>query len=226
MSRSAASRVRASEQSAKVGGEVKTARITQAWTRQQVADRAGVSWSTEVRAEQGDPKLGLETMCAVADAVGLDIVIRVYSGRQPSLRDTGQLGHAEYLAGEADSLWHPELEILVGQHGESIDVGYFGPEEIIASEIERMATDFQAQYRRADEKRQRLAAQHRRPVRLVLVIEDTVRNRQALEPHLAVIRSALPAGSREVLRAIRTGKPLGRDGLLWLRRRRGLGPPR
>jgi transcriptional regulator with XRE-family HTH domain len=118
---------------------VKSARITQAWTRQQVADRAGVSWSTEVRVEQGDPTLGLQTMCAVAEAVGLDVVVRVYPGRHPSLRDTGQLGHAEYLSGQAHPIWHPQLEILVGQHGESIDVGYFGPEEIIAVEIERMA---------------------------------------------------------------------------------------
>ena len=204
---------------------MKSARITQAWTRQQVADRAGVSWSTEVRVEQGDPTLGLQTMCAVAEAVGLDVVVRVYPGRHPSLRDTGQLGHAEYVSGQAHLIWHPQLEILVGQHGESIDVGYFGPEEIIAVEIERLATDFQAQYRRADEKRQRLSAQHRRPIRLVLVIEDTIRNRLALEPHLAFIRQTLPAGSRAVLRTIRLGTPLGRDGLLWLRRWR-TAPPR
>ena len=83
-----------------------------------------------------------------------------------------------------------------------------------------MATDFQNQYRRADRKRQALAAQHQRPTRLVLVIEDTRRNRAALEPHMKLIQAALPARSREVLGALRSGRPLGRDGLLWVRRAR------
>ena len=197
---------------------MKLARVTLAWSRQQVADRAGVSWSTAVRVELGDPKLGLQTLCAVMEAVGLDLVLRAFPGGQPALRDTGQLGLAEQLVGLANTTWHAQLEVAVGQHGESIDIG-FGPDSIVACEIERMAADFQAQYRRADEKRQRLAAQHQRPVRLAIVIEDTRRNRAALEPHLAVIRTTLPAGSREILRSMRTGEALGRDGLLWLRRR-------
>lgn len=192
-------------------------------SRQQVADRAGVSWSTEVRVELGDPRLGIETICAVTDAVGLDLVLRAYPGRQPSLRDTGQLALAQQLAGQAHDAWHTELEVAVGQQGQAVDIGFFGPEEILGMEIERTASDFQAQFRRADEKRQRLAGQHRRPVRLVLVIEDTPRNRSALEPHLALIRTTLPAGSREIFRSLRGGEPLRRDGQLWLRRRRSSG---
>jgi hypothetical protein len=53
-----------------------------------------------------------------------------------------------------------------------------------------------------------------------MVVEDTERNRAAVAPHLAFIRTALPARSREILKSLRTGEPLGRDGLLWLRRRR------
>lgn len=216
--RSATSRVRAREQSAKVGGEVKLARVTSGMTRQHVANRAGVSWATEVRVELGDPHLGLETMCAVADAVGLDLVLRVYPGNQPGLRDTGQLMLAEQLVVQAHAAWQPQIELPIGTHGESIDVALFGAEEIIDAEIERMAADYQNQFRRADRKRAMLAAQHRRPVQLVLVVEDTRRNRAALAPHLALIKTALPAGSREVLGSLRSGQPLGRDGLLWLRR--------
>jgi hypothetical protein len=102
----------------------------------------------------------------------------------------------------------------------AIDLCFFGAQEIIDAEVERMATDFQNQYRRADHKRQALGAQHQRPTRLVLVIEDTRRNRTALEPHMKLIQSALPARSREVLGALRSGRPLGRDGPLWIRRAR------
>lgn len=201
-----------------MGGEVKLARVTNAMTVRQAADRAGVSWSTQARVELGVPGISLDTMCAVAEAVGLDVVIRTYAGRSPSLRDTGQMALAAILCGQAHAVWQPNVELLIGQHGESIDVAFFGPLEIWASEIERMATDWQGQYRRADRKREALAALHQRPVRLVMVVEDTRRNRAALEPHLAFIRSVLPAGSREVLAALRGGHPLGRDGLLWIRR--------
>jgi transcriptional regulator with XRE-family HTH domain len=221
MGRSTTSRRRAAEQSAKIGSEVKLARVTLAMTARQVADRAGVSSSTEARVELGDPGLTVGTMCAVAEAVGLDVVIRAYNGRAPSLRDTGQIEAANQLRSWAHPSWQPDVELLIGPHGESIDMAFFGTTEIWAFEIERMATDFQAQYRRADRKREALAARHQRPVRLVLAIEDTRRNRAALEPHLAFIRSVMPAGTREVLGCLRTGKPLGRDGLIWIRR-----PPR
>jgi len=104
-------------------------------------------------------------------------------------------------------------------NGRAIDMALFGPVEIIAMEIERLIADFQAQYRAASAKRDELAVAHQRPVRLVMALEDTRRNRAAMREHEALIRSVLPADSREVLRAIRTGDPLGRDGLLWIRPR-------
>jgi hypothetical protein len=94
-----------------------------------------------------------------------------------------------------------------------------GPVEIIAAEIERVIADFQAQYRSAAAKRDELARIHQRPVRLVLVVEDSRRNRSAVREHSALLSSMLPAGSRDVLKAIRGGKPLGRDGMLWVRSR-------
>jgi transcriptional regulator with XRE-family HTH domain len=217
-SRSSSSKLRARDQVARIGTEVKLARVTHAMSRQRVATLAGVSWSTELRVELGDPHIGLETMCAVAEAVGLDVVLRAYPGSPPRLRDSGQLDVAERLVSSANAVWQAQLELVIGPHGESIDVALFGPDEIIALEIERMAADFQNQYRRAESKRKALAEQHARPVRLVLAIEDTRRNRTAVAPHLPFIRTVLPAASREVLAAIRGGRRLGRDGLVWIRR--------
>jgi len=56
-------------------------------------------------------------------------------------------------------------------------------------------------------------------VRLILAIEDSRHNRRVGEPHGRLIAASLPASSREVLRAIRSGQPIGRNGLLWVRRR-------
>lgn len=188
-------------------------------TGRQLAARAGVSPSTEARVELGDPSVGLDTLCAVTEAAGLDLVLRTYEGRRPTLRDTGQLALAEHLCARVHPSMRPTIELLVGQHGEAIDIALFGAEEIVAVEVERLIVDLQDQYRRGDRKRQALGAMHQRPVRLVLVLEDTRRNRAAFERHARLIRSVLPAGSREVLRALAAGRPLGRDGVLWLRRR-------
>jgi transcriptional regulator with XRE-family HTH domain len=187
-------------------------------TMRQVADRAGVSHPTVARVEVGNPQVGVDTLVAIGEAVGVDVVLRGYPGRTPSLRDTGQLALAEALIGQAHRSWTSEVELAMGPHGEAIDLVLFASQEIIASEIERIAADWQAQYRRSNTKRNALAEQHRRPVRLVMVVEDTRRNRAALSEHAELIRSQLPARSRDVLAALRTGARLGRDGFLWVRR--------
>ena len=199
------------------------ARAEHGLTLTTVASRANVAPDTVRRVEAGDPGVQVDTLCAVGAAVGVDIVVRGYRGRSPTLRDTGQLRLAEMLCAIASDAWHPRLELGAGDHGEAADVGFFGSVEILDAEIERLLLDFQAQYRRNKLKCDWLAGQHQRPVHLVLVVEDTARNRAAVSQHADFIRAVLPAGSREVLHALRTGEPLGKDGLLWLRRRE---PPR
>ncbi len=211
-------RRRALDQAARFGEEVRVARATLGLSREQAARQAGVSWSTQRRVEVGDPAVSLDTACSVASAVGLDTVLRVYPGRPPGLRDTGQLELAEQLRSAAHPSLISALEQPAGSHAESADLLFLGATEILHHEIERLVTDFQAQYRRALRKREAMAAQHSRPVRLVWTVEDTQRNRASLEAHLELIRLALPAGSREIMRSIRGGQPLGRDGLLWVRR--------
>lgn len=226
MRRTSSSRRRAADQATRFGAEIRNARATEGMTTRQVSRRAGVSPSTAARVEVGDPGVGVATLCAVAEAVGLDVVLRAYPGRSPSLRDTGQLALAQTLVARAHPSLKPEIECLVGPHREAIDTVFFGAAEIVAVELERLILDLQGQHRRADRKREALAAQHHRPVRLILAIEDTRANRAAIERHLPIARTALPAGSREILAALASGKPIGRDGLLWIRRRPSARPDR
>lgn len=201
-----------------IGREVVLARTNLGLTRRRAARVAGVSPQTQERIEAGDASVRLDTVCRVAGAVGLKVWAKVFPVSVPSLRDTGQLRIAEILRSAAHIAYRVVIELGMG-NGRSADEVFFGPEEIIHTEIERFLADYQAQYRSASAKRDELAAHHHRPVRLVLVVEDTLRNRAVVRQHAALIASALPAGSREVMRAIRTGRPLGRDGMLWIRPR-------
>lgn len=214
---------RALRQAEAFGVEVAMARARSRASLRTIGRRAGVSADAVRRVEIGDPAVQLDTLCAVGEAVGLDVVLKGYPASTGGLRDGGQLAIARVLSATAHSSWSAQLEVPAGDHGEAVDVGFFGVSEILAIEIDRWVPDFQDTHRRNARKREFLAGLHQRPVRLVMVVHDTTRNRRALEPHLDVIRSALPAGSREVLASLRSGQPLGRDGLLWIRPYR---PPR
>ncbi len=211
---------RARAQAEAIGQEIRLARIERGLRRSAASRRAGISADTQRRVELGDPSATMATLCVVAQAVGIDVVLRGYPGRGPSLRDTGQLGIAELIRAVAHPSWNVALEVPAGERGEAIDLVLFGSREIVAVEIDRMLVDFQAQYRRNVRKRDHLAGRHQRPVRLVMLIEDTRRNRAVHAAHATLLTSVLPAVSREVLQAVRTGRPLGRDGLAWIRRRR------
>jgi transcriptional regulator with XRE-family HTH domain len=204
----------------KIGRAIRTARGTTGFSVAAACTRAGVAASTWRRIEGGAAGATIATLCAMTDAVGLDFVAQVFPGRGPRLRDTGQMELAHAIAVMASAAWKVNLEVLAGDHGEAIDMVLKRPDEIVAIEIERLMLDAQAQIRRHTIKRDWLAAHAERDVRLVVVVEDTPRNRATIGPHMTLLRTVLPAGSREVYRALRLGQPLGRDGLTWIRRPR------
>jgi hypothetical protein len=142
--------------------------------------------------------------------------MRAYPIGGPSLRDSGQLAIATWLRGLTHAASTSTLETPIG-NGRAVDLVVFGPTEIIGIEIERMLVDFQAQYRAGVSKRDDLASVHARPVRFVMAVLDSRRNRAVVRDHERLVRSVLPAGSREILAALRTGRLLGRDGLAWVR---------
>lgn len=214
---------RATRQADGVAREISAARAHRGESRDVVAARARVSSDSVRRVELGDPHVQLNTLCAVGEAVGLDVVLRAYRTRASPLRDAGQLSILEMLTSIAHPSWHRATEVMAGDHGEAIDLCLFGALTIIAFEVDRLLLDFQDQYRRNALKREYLSEHHRRPVRLVMVIQDTDRNRRAVQAHRQFIETILPAGSHEILVALRTGKPLERDGILWIRPDR---PPR
>lgn len=211
-------RQRAHDQARLIGREVISGRRASGLSISAAAARAGVSRSTWMRAESGSPQTAIATLCAVTDAVGLDLVLRVYPGIRLTLRDRGQLSIAQHLAALAHPGWTVSLEEPAGEHGQAVDLVMSGGAEIVAVEIIRHMSDYQAQYRSAALKRDWLGRKHRRPIRVVLAVEDLRSNRAALAPFAAIIGSALPAGTRSVLDSLRTGQPLGTDGLLWVRR--------
>jgi transcriptional regulator with XRE-family HTH domain len=217
-------RDRAASQMRRIGEELQLARAEAGLTHRDLARRAGVATSTVLRLQGGDPDVQVNTLIAVGAAAGIDIALKAYAGRGVKLRDSGQLMVARMLMDLAADRWRPAIEVPAGANGRSADLVFFGPDELLHVEIERFAVDFQAQYRGALAKRDHLASMEARPVRLILCLSDTPRNREAMRPHRELIGRQLPAGSRAVLAALRSGRTLGMDGVLWVRPGRLPGP--
>lgn len=191
------------------------------WTQLGVARRAGVSQASVARLEGGDPRLAMTIVASVFGALGLNLSLKVYPGDTIGLRDSGQLGMAEWIRSQAHQVWALTLEAPTGSGLQAADILVRGPTRGIHVELESGLADFQAPLRAGQLKREALQQRLGLPLAFVLALKDSERNRKAAQPYAALLRTALPAGSREVMEAIRSGQPLKRDGLLWIRP----GPP-
>lgn len=205
------------------GQELRIARVTAGLSQAQLAQRAGVTQTVVSRAERGLEEASLRVRCRLAAAAGHELGWRLYPVASVRLRDSGQLAIAQVITREAHRSLTPILEAPIGPaDARAADLLLTGPAEILHIEIERALVDIQAQLRAARLKRDALAERDprdRRPVRLVLAVPDTRTTRLRLAPAQDVLSRALPATTRQIWRSIRTGAPLGLDGILFVRDR-------
>lgn len=157
-------------------------------------------------------------MARLAAAAGCDLVVKLYPAEGIRLRDSGQLAVARLIARRVGSPWRSRFEVPVGRPPDrrAGDVVLDQPAEMVLVEIETGLLDFQSQYRAAQLKRTSLGERVGRPIRLVLALFDTERNRRAVHMHHEVLLQALPVPSRRVWTALRAGLPIAGDGILWV----------
>jgi len=202
----------------RLGTDARTTRLAEGLTQAQVAGRARVSQASVSRLEAGDELLSTLIVGRIFGALGMHLSLRAYPGPGVPLRDSGQLALAEVIRPRAHPGWRVTFEAPTGDSsGQAADLVLATDRWGIHIELETRLVDFQAQLRRSQLKRDALQQHRGVPLALVLAVRDSERNRAAVRSAPAVIRAALPAGSRDVLAAIEHGTPLGRDGLLWVR---------
>jgi transcriptional regulator with XRE-family HTH domain len=202
--------------------ELVAARAVAGLTQREVARRAGVSQSLVSLLETGRTVPSLDRMHRLAAATGHDLSIRLFPGGGIRLRDSGQLGLADQIRAATHATWRIRLEVPIGAPPDrrAADMILEAGAELVAIEIERVLLDFQAQFRAAQLKRVALAERSGRSVRLVMALPDTRRNRSIIEMHRSMLETALPTPSRRIWASLRSGTPIGGDGLLWVRRGR------
>lgn len=213
-----AGRARSKYLAAAFGREFRIARVTAGLSQARLASLAGASQTEVSKAERGLLDVSLEARCRLAAACGHELGWRLYPVATVRLRDSGQLTLAQAIVGLAHRSWRPRLEVPVtAGDARAADVLLTGPMEVIHIEIERALVDFQAQLRSAQVKRELLAAQEHRPIRLVVAVPNTKASRDRLAPFSQLISQTMPAASRTIWRAIRGGEQLNGDGILFVR---------
>ena len=213
-----AGRRRADAIARRFGAELRLARTTSGLSQRALATMVGVSQSFVSRVESGGRRADWPTACALCEATGHDLSIRLFPTRSVSLRDSGQLAVCQTIAAASHPSRRTHLEHPVAPGDlRAADLLLAGTTDALHIEVERRLVDLQAQLRSAQVKRSMLAQQMDIPVHLVLAVLATARNRAILAALAPVLSKALPRTSAEVWRAIRTGEPLGADGLLIVR---------
>ena len=213
-----AARARIGRQVQRLGTDARTARVAEGMSQAAVASRARVSQASVARVEAGDPRMTIQVIGSVFAALGMDLSLRAYPGPGVRLRDSGQIALTSALRAAAHPSWRFSLEVPVGdKNGQAADVLLLGPSFGLHIKVESALVDLQAQLRRGQLKRDGLEQRLGFKLAFVMALGDSRRNRAAVRLVSDVIRAGLPAPAREVMSAVRTGQPLSRDGLIWVR---------
>jgi len=200
------------------GRELRIARVTAGLSQARLASLAGTSQTEVSKAERGLLDVSLEARCRLAAACGHELGWRLYPVATVRLRDSGQMALAQAIVGATHSSLRPRLEVPVAPGDpRAADLVLTGEAEIIHIEIERALVDFQAQLRSAHAKRDVIAAQDDRPIRLVIAVPARTKTRERLAPFSELIGQTMPASSRAIWRAIEDGESVGGDGILFVR---------
>lgn len=187
----------------RTGIELRQARIAAGLTRKSVAAATGTSRSAVERLELGALRnVSLERLAAVADAVGVEVSLKLYPTGAP-LRDAPQ----QRLLGRFRTRLHPSLgwrtEVGLPNDGDlrAWDAVIRNGPDWVPVEAETRLSDLQALERRLN-----LKLRDGRASRVMLLVAESRTNRAVIGGAPEAWRAAFPIGTRAALAALGRGE--------------------
>jgi transcriptional regulator with XRE-family HTH domain len=212
-----------------IGEEIRRLRLDADLTLTEVAAVAGIHRSYLTRIEDGTVAPSLEVLIAIGVVLGADLGVRYFAGAGPRLVDRFQAPMEECFIPSLHQRWSVRLEVGVTTPARGVvDMVLTDRSSPITA-----ATEFQSTLHRVEqqirwlaEKADGLAAPlgdeaGSAPVPTVsklLVLRSTMTTREIARRYEAILRTAYPARTVDVLAALTTGAaPWPGAGIVWMR---------
>jgi transcriptional regulator with XRE-family HTH domain len=209
-----------------VASEVERAREDAGLSVRRLAAAAGISHATLLSIEQGIHDPTTEVVGRLATALGMSLSVRLYPGTGPIIRDRHQSAMLGGLIRVLHPRWRPRSEVAVYRPVRGVvDLVLDASDEpIVACEAESELRRIEQQVRWARAKADALAIargtdEHTqgRPVRRLLLLRSTTRNRAVVAQYADVVAAAYPARAIDAYAALTGNAPWPGDALLWCR---------
>jgi transcriptional regulator with XRE-family HTH domain len=196
-----------------MGDEIRSARLGLGISIAAAAAAVGLSHSVFARIERGESTgVTVEQLCLACAAAGLRFSGNAYPDA-PGVRDAG---HTKLLQRFRDQLppgtpWRTEVGVPIAGDLRAWDATAELMRRIIAIEAEMRVVNAQAVDRRVSLKRRDSGIEI-----VILLVADTKGNRATLAADREALRANFPLDSRQILAAIRSGRPPASSGVLLL----------
>lgn len=195
--------------------DLRATRVSLGLSQDRVARAAGVSSAFLGRLERGDlDRVPPAELAAIAAVLGLDLRVNAYPAGDP-LRDHVQLRMLEAFRARLhpSTAWRTEVPLPIPGDRRAWDAVAIAEGAWTGIEAISRFGVADATVRRVNLK----LADDPRVQRAVLVVNDTVRNREALRAAIASVRADYPLQTREVLAALGSGVAPRLNGVVLLR---------
>ena len=209
-----------------IGEDVRRTRIDIAASQAAVASAAGIDRSHVTRIEAGIAHPSLESLVAIATAMGADVSIRLYAGRGPRLTDRHSARMIETTVRQLAPVWRPHLEVHVTRPVRgSIDAVFERQDRplLVVAEFEWMLPRLEQQIRWAAEKAAAITSSDlvgpgpAPQIWRLLVLRSTERTRSLAREFESTLRAAYPASTKAAVESLRTGSRWPGDAIAWVR---------
>ena len=224
MTRAVSARLRRLERS--IGDDLERLRIDAAATKADVARAAGVDRSFYGRIEAGVAHPSLESLVAIATAMGADISLRLYADRGPRLTDRHAARMIEATIRQLAPVWRPHLEVHVARPVRGYVDAVFERRDqplFVVTEFESILPRLEQQIRWAAEKAAAITSSDLvgvgapPEISRLLVLRSTERTRSLARTFESTLRAAYPASTKEAVDSLRTGTRWPGDAIVWIR---------
>jgi transcriptional regulator with XRE-family HTH domain len=208
-----------------IGTDLERLRLDAPASIAHVAEIAGVDRSFVGRIESGEVNPSLETLTALAIALGADLSVRIYAGAGPRLTDRHQARMVEAVLVLLAGMWTPHLEVPVSRPIRGvIDAAFLRTIDrvLVVAEAYSTISRLEQQMRWSAEKAaavrsSALAIDDRWSISRLLILRSTKTNRDLARTFEASLRATYPAPAAAAVRSLVHGDPWPGDAIIWVR---------